>query len=135
MHAMLTVASRHLRKSSVSKSSQYIDYKILEAHHLHHAISSFRPALLETNVVVNQDALMGGALLLSLYYCSILDFNPYNYAMPEEGACKHLKALIPLASADRHHARKGPFRHICTPPLFHRNLTPTNGPCAVFVPP
>lgn len=136
MHALLAISARHLRKIQTSASPQPpIDYESLESHHLHHALSDFRSALANANFVANQDALIATAFTLSLYYCSLLDFpiNSYGGHSVEECACSHLKAIIPIASADHHQVRKGAFRYICTPPLFHKNAPALSGPCVVLM--
>ena len=76
--------------------------------------------------------IVGASFLFAIYYGSSRDFNPFT-SEPERGVSVHIKAVTSIAQKNCEQARTGPFRYICTPPLYHKSATPTSGPLATLI--
>ena len=75
--------------------------------------------------------IVGASFLFAIYYGSSQEFSPYSSEL-ERGVYVHIKAATSIAQKNCEQACQGPFRHICTPPLYHQHVTPTSGPLAAL---
>lgn len=129
MHAILTLAARHLQEAPrTSKNHPRYDYKALEAHHLQKTLSNFSHTF-NNRIHENQDAVLATSFLLLFHVSSVLNISPPPTQPCEDASFTFLRGIQSIVADGSHIAHSGRYKTLVAPPVLSPAILPRTEAC------
>ncbi|KAH7112794.1 hypothetical protein B0J11DRAFT_597580 [Dendryphion nanum] len=129
MHAILTLAARHLQETTQSENHPSYNYRVLEAHHLQKTLSNFSHAF-NDHIHANQDAVLATSFLLFFHASSsVRDINVPSTQPCEDASFTFLRGIQSVVADGSHIAHSGRYKTLVAPPLPSPIILPRTEAC------